>query len=192
MSIEAIFTEIRILETENYLLRGLTMGDTAELFGFMRDKETMKFITPHPVQSVEDMEVKVQGQLDSYEARKEIPWVIVNKSNEEVVGQFSLHKLNMWHEKAEMGVTIKKDYQNKGVMTEILEQVLAFGFEILGLNRIVGDIFAGNQGSEKLLKNYGFIKEGVLRQTDFDGGMYHDTVVFSMMRSEYEKSCRLQ
>lgn len=110
----------------------------------------------------------------------------MEKGSETVVGQFSLHKLNMWHKKAEMGVTIKKEYQNKGVMTEILEQVLVFCFETLGLNRIVGDIFAGNKGSEKLLKKYGFTKEGIMRQTDFDGERYHDTVVFSMMRSEYE------
>lgn len=70
MSIDAIFTEIPILETEKFLVRGLTMGDAAELFAFMRDKETMKFITPHPVQSVEDMVAKIQGQLANYELRK--------------------------------------------------------------------------------------------------------------------------
>ena len=186
MFTDTVFTEVPILETENYLLSGLTMEDAVELFAFMRDKETMKFITARPVQSVEDMEAKVQEQLDSYEQGKEIPWVIVEKWSETVVVQFSLHKLNMWHKKAEMGVTIKKEYQNKGVMTEILEKVLSFGFERLGLNRIVGDIFAGNKRSAKLLKKYGFTKEGLMRQTDFDGERYHDTVVFSMMRSEYE------
>lgn len=186
MSIEAIFTKIPILETGHYIVRGLTIDDTGKLFDFLRDKETMKFITPHPVQSVKDMEAEVQKQLDRYALRKEIPWIILNKNNGEIAGEFHLHKLNMWHKKAEMGVVIRKEYQNNGVMTEILEQVLAFGFEKLGLNRIVGDIFAGNQGSEKLLKKYGFTKEGVLRQTDFDGERYHDTVVFSMMRSEYD------
>lgn len=187
MSIEAIFTEIPILETENYILRALTIEDASALFAFMRDKETMKFITPHPVQSDKDMEDKVHGQLDRYKEQKEIPWIIVSKSNEEIVGEFHLHKLNMWHKKAEMGVVIKQEYQHKGVMTEVLEQILAFGFETLGLNRIVGDIFARNQGSEKLLRKYGFRKEGVLRETDFDGKRYHDTVIFSMMKVEYEK-----
>jgi ribosomal-protein-alanine N-acetyltransferase len=50
----------------------------------------------------------------------------------------------MWHQKTEMGAVIRKDYQNKGVMIEIIEKVLPFGFLMLGLNRIVGDIFAGN------------------------------------------------
>ncbi|ASK61886.1 alanine acetyltransferase [Virgibacillus phasianinus] len=190
MLIGNVFTEIPILETEHYILKGLKINDTAELFAFMHDKETMKYITPHPVCTIDEMKDKVHGQLKRYEWRKEIPWVIVNKSNEELIGQFSLHKLNMWHKKAEMGVTIKKEYQAKGVMTEILEQILAFGFETLGLNRIVGDIFAGNMGSEKLLRNYGFMKEGVLRQTDFDGENYHDTVVYSMMKEEYKGSLK--
>ncbi|WP_404459581.1 GNAT family N-acetyltransferase [Oceanobacillus kapialis] len=75
----------------------------------------------------------------------------------------------------------------KGVMTEILETVLEFGFHKLQLNRIVGDIFAGNKGSKKLMEKFGFQKEGVLRQTDFDGLHYHDTVVYSMLKPEYEE-----
>ncbi|WP_404450586.1 GNAT family N-acetyltransferase [Virgibacillus necropolis] len=185
MSIEAIFTTIPRLVTENYMLRGITLDDAAELFSFVSDKETMKFITPHPVQTGAEMLEIVHMQLERYDDRKEIPWVIVNNKNGEIVGQFHLHKLNLWHKKAELGVIIRKEYQNNGVMTEILRPILAFGFETLGLNRIVGDTFAGNTGSEKILKKYGFTKEGVMRQTDFDGEMFHDTVVFSMLRSEY-------
>ncbi|ASN03890.1 GNAT family N-acetyltransferase [Virgibacillus necropolis] len=185
MSIEAIFTTIPRLVTEQYMLRGLTIDDAAELFTFVSDKETMKFVTPHPVQTEAEMREIIYMQLERYNDRREIPWVIVNNKNGEIVGQFHFHKLNLWHKKADIGAIIRKEYQNNGVMTEILRQVLAFGFETLGLNRIVGDTFAGNNGSKKILNKYGFTKEGVLRQTDFDGEKYHDTVVYSIMKSEY-------
>ncbi|MFZ3579947.1 GNAT family N-acetyltransferase [Virgibacillus sp. DJP39] len=182
---EDIFTKVPTLETKHYILRGLTVDDSSLLFTFMCDREKMKFIAPHPVQTVKEMEDKVRRQLYAYRSQKEIPWVIINKDNGDVVGQFRLHKLNMWHKKAETGVVIRKEYQKRGVMTEIFGKVLEYSFETLGLNRIVGDIFAGNQGSEKLLKKYGFTKEGVLRQTDFDGNKFHDTAVYSLMKSEY-------
>ncbi|WP_430789804.1 GNAT family N-acetyltransferase [Virgibacillus flavescens] len=187
MSTSSAYSKIPILETENYIVRGLTIADATKLFEFLGDKETMKFLTPHPVTTEGKMKEKIVEQLKLYEDQKEIPWVIVNKRNEEIVGQFSFHKLNMWHKKAEMGVVIRKEYQQKGVMREVLVKLLEFGFETLGLNRIVGDIFAENIGSEKLLTRFGFTKEGVMRQTDFDGENYHDTVVFSLMRSEYFK-----
>lgn len=84
-----------------------------------------------------------------------------------------------------MGVVIHKDHQQKGVMSEILKAVLLYGFNVLGLNRIVGDIFAENKGSKRLLEKYGFRQEGILRQTDYDGERYFDTIVYSMLKSEF-------
>lgn len=183
---EEILIEIPVLHTDNYLLRGVSLEDVPYLFPFMSDRETMKYITPHPVESMEQLHLNMLESLDNFKKQKEIPWVIINKKTQEIVGFFRFHKLNFWHKKTEMGVVIKKDAQKSGVMTEVLTTVLPFGFNTLGLNRIVGDIFSENKGSEKLLNKFGFKKEGVLRQTDFDGSRYHDTVVYSLLKNEFQ------
>ncbi|GAB3800804.1 GNAT family N-acetyltransferase [Virgibacillus kimchii] len=186
MGISEIFTEIPVLETDHFTLRGVTEKDVPALFLFLRDKETMKFITPHPVRTEAEAGNTIRGYLQNYQEQKEIPWVIIDKKTDRLIGQFRFHSLNLWHKKAEMNVVIGKEYQSTGVMTELMEKVLEFGFKTLDLNRIVGDIFAGNERSRKLLENYGFHKDGVMRQTDFDGEKYHDTVVYSMLKSEYD------
>ncbi|MDE5416284.1 GNAT family N-acetyltransferase [Alkalihalobacterium chitinilyticum] len=182
---ERTLSEIPTLETENYFLRGMTNEDVTDLFAFMSNSETMKFITPHPVKSEHELQATIETSLENFREEKEIPWVIIHKQSDEIVGMFRFHKLNLWHKKTEMGVVIRRDFQRRGVMSEILASVLPYGFNTLGLNRIVGDIFAKNKGSEKLLMNYGFKREGTLRQTDFDGTQYHDTVVFSLLKSEF-------
>ncbi|MEN2767071.1 GNAT family N-acetyltransferase [Ornithinibacillus xuwenensis] len=179
-------TEIPILETKNYLLRGVALDDASRLFAFMQDKITMQFITPHPVQTEEEMEAAIKQYLAKFQEQKEIPWVIIHKEDGALIGQFRLHKLHMWHRKAEMGAVIQQDYQKTGVMTEVLGVILPYVFETLNLNRLVGDIFSGNEGSRRLLEKFGFKKEGVLRHTDFDGQAFHDTVVYSMLKHEYE------
>ena len=189
MTIDSFFSEIPTLTTENYVLRGLTLDDTQSIYSFMSDPVTMQYITPHPVQTEEELSAVLEKYLQDYQERKGIPWVIINKFNHEVIGVFRFHKLHLWHKKAEMGVVIHKDYQHRGVMTEVLKDILDFGFNQLGLNRIVGDIFAENIGSKKLLMKYGFKKEGQLRQTDFDGEQFHDTVVYSLLQSEYRSKC---
>jgi [ribosomal protein S5]-alanine N-acetyltransferase len=180
-------TKIPMLETKNYQLRGISFEDALSLFDFMRDVETMKYITPHPVQTLVDMEEKIKSQLTNFHNKKEIPWVVIQKSTQDIIGLFRLHKVHMWHKKAEMGVVIQRDHQQKGVMTEILAVILNYGFNVLGINRIVGDIFAENKGSKRLLEKYGFHQDGILRQTDFDGERYHDTIVYSMLKSEFFK-----
>ncbi|MBM7661396.1 ribosomal-protein-alanine N-acetyltransferase [Bacillus mesophilus] len=181
------FTAPPEIVTENYYIRGLSITDADRLFPILSDKETMKFITPHPVQTVADVKVNIQDNLRNFSLQKEIPWVIIHKESHELIGMFRFHKLNMWHQKTEMGVVIGKSHQHKGVMSEMLKHLLQFGFVTLGLNRIVGDIFAGNRGSEQLLLKYGFHKDGQIRQTDFDGEQFHDTVVYSLLKNEYLK-----
>ncbi|GGA83386.1 GNAT family N-acetyltransferase [Ornithinibacillus halotolerans] len=182
---ENFITDIPILETDHYLLRGVALEDSKALFPILSDKTTMKFITPHPVLGEEDVKLLITTYLTRFTEQKEIPWVIVHKESNEVIGQFRLHKLHLWHRKAEMGAVIREDFQRKGVMTEILQSILPFFFDTLKLNRLVGDIFEGNVGSMKLLEKFGFTKEGVLRDTDFDGEVFHHTVVYSMLRREY-------
>lgn len=179
--------EIPTLETENYRLRGISLEDTPNLFEFMSDRETMKFITPHPVQTLKEMQEKISGHLENFQKQKEIPWVIIEKESADVIGFFRLHKLHMWHRKAEMGTVLHQDYQRKGVMTEVISCILPFGFHELGLNRIVGDLFAENQGSKRLLEKFGFHQDGILRQTDFDGTQFHDTIVFSLLKDEFNQ-----
>ncbi|CDO04598.1 Putative ribosomal N-acetyltransferase YdaF [Oceanobacillus picturae] len=179
--------EIPVLDTEHYVLRGVEEEDAKELYLFMGDQETMQYITPHPVGTETAMQEEVTRYLEKFALKKEIPWVILDKETRKVVGQFRFHKLHLWHKKAEMGAVIRKEYQNKGVMTEVLDVVLDFGFHTLRLNRIVGDIFAGNEGSRRLMERFGFKREGVLRQTDFDGEKYHDTVVYSLLQAEYRR-----
>lgn len=188
MTTDNFLTEIPIIETKHYLLRGVTLDDIPCLFSFMSERETMKYITPHPVKSKAELHENMAQSLNNFKHGKEIPWVIIDKNRGEIVGFFRFHKLNLWHKKTEMGVVIRKDAQNSGVMTEVLAAILPFGFNRLRLNRIVGDIFAENIASEKLLMKFGFKKEGQLRQTDFDGIRYHDTVVFSLLKSEFQQN----
>ncbi len=179
------FIEVPNLETAHYKLRGLRLEDAEVLFNYLSNRETMKYITPEPVRTVKEAEEQIDASLKKQKNHTEIHWVIIQKHSGRVVGTFCFHKVHNWHMKAEMGVVIGKKYQQQGVMTEVLDKTLIFGFETLGLNRIVCDIFADNEGSERLLTNYGFKKEGILRQTDFDGQVFHDTVVFSMLKEEY-------
>ncbi len=188
--LENVFQKLPEIRSAHYVMRSLVNEDYPFLYPILCDKETMKFITPHPVTSFEEVKELLDAYIENYIQHKELPWTIINKQTNEVVGIFRFHKLNLWHRKTEMGVVIRKEYQKKGVMTELLNEILKFGFDTLNLNRIVGDIFAKNIGSRRLLEKFHFTKEGVLRQTDFDGYSFHDTVVYSLLRTDYKKSLK--
>ena len=179
--------DIPEIQTDHYYLTAMKESYASQMFSFLGDRETMKFLTPHPPESVSEVTETIRESLKGLQDQKEIPWVIKEKSTDRIIGMFRLHKLNFWHKKTEMGVVISREFQKRGVMTELMPEILSFCFNELELNRVVGDIFAENQGSRKLLLGEGFREEGTLRQTDFDGERYHDTVVFSLLKAEYYK-----
>ena len=68
-------------------------------------------------------------------------------------------------------------------MTEALREIIRFGFDKVGLNRVQATIMMANEGSVKLLEGLGFHQEGVLRQYEKWGSKgYVDLLMFSLMR----------
>ena len=72
-------------------------------------------------------------------------------------------------------------------MREALPEVLKYGFNTMNLHRIEALIAPGNIPSLKLLQRTGFTREGLLREHYMKGGRLEDSVIFSLLRPEYEK-----
>lgn len=77
-----------------------------------------------------------------------------------------------------------KDYWGKGYAREALLQILKYGFEEHGLNRIEAHINADNFASLKMHTKCGYKKEGILRQALYKHGEFKDVVVMSILKEE--------
>ena len=95
---------------------------------------------------------------------------------------FDIDKFNC---SAEISYCLKSGSWGQGIMTEALDAMLKFGFEDYGFNRIVAKVMKGNAGSIKVLQKLGFVQEGILRESLYKNGQYHDLIVFSILKSEY-------
>ena len=62
--------------------------------------------------------------------------------------------------------------------------MVAFGFHELQLRRIQASVMPENGASLRVLEKAGFIKEGLLRQTNF-GAEFHDAWMLSILSDEY-------
>ena len=88
---------------------------------------------------------------------------------------------------AEFGIFIgDKTFWNNGYGCEATRLTLQHGFETLNLNRIYLHVFETNPRAIHVYDKIGFIREGKLRQTTFRNGRYIDTLIMSMLRSEWD------
>lgn len=99
---------------------------------------------------------------------------------------FEIDKVNCC---AEISYCLKGELWGKGIITEVLNEMLKFGFCSYGLNRVVAKVMKENIGSIKVLHKLGFVNEGILRESLYKNGQYNDLVLFSILKSEYNSKC---
>jgi diamine N-acetyltransferase len=54
------------------------------------------------------------------------------------------------------------------------------------MNRLWLLVLENNEPAKNLYKKMGFVNEGVQRQAIFKEGQYHDYIMMSLLRGEYE------
>ena len=68
-----------------------------------------------------------------------------------------------------------------------LPAVLALGFTVHRLNRIMLTVSESNLGGVKAYANAGFVVEGRLRAACCRDGLFHDKIVMSILKTEWQQ-----
>lgn len=86
-------------------------------------------------------------------------WIIwgIHFQQEGFVGSICLWNLSEEEKKADIGYELLPAFQGKGIMSEAIPLVIAYGFEEMQLDRITAEVHLQNLTSVALLKKYGFI-----------------------------------
>jgi ribosomal-protein-alanine N-acetyltransferase len=112
---------------------------------------------------------------------------LFNKETEMHIGWCGFHTWYIQHSRAEIGYTIWKETdRGKGYMKEALPPIIHFGFNNVNLHRIEAFIGPDNTPSINLVKSLGFEQEGYLREHYYTNNRFEDSIVFSLLRSEYK------
>lgn len=173
------------LQTERLLLRALTPADVEFVYQHFADPDIAHYL--HDEEPIKTRQ-EAQAIVDFYTRPGAKPynrWVIVSKSDDKPIGTCGYHKWRKRHFCAEIGYDLGKAYWHQGFMTEALMEVLQFGFGKMELNRIEALVHPHNLASIRLLEKLRFQNEGVMRDYYFQGGMFHDSLRFSLLRKEW-------
>lgn len=101
-----------------------------------------------------------------------------------LIGCASLRDIDREHLQAELGFWIGRDWWGQGYAREAAAEVLRFGFEDLGLNRIYAHHMVRNPAAGQVLLHIGMRREGLLRERVRKWGVFEDVVVYAMLRED--------
>lgn len=83
-----------------------------------------------------------------------------------------------------------KSYWGRGIGREAVLLLLEYGFRYWNLNRIALQASSANVRARRCYAACGFLEEGLLRENEWDGQTYRDTVCMSILRREWEPALR--
>lgn len=97
------------------------------------------------------------------------------RNSDEIVGVVNLNDIVYGSFlNANLSYYVDANHQGKGYMTEALNLVAKFSFEVLGLHRLEAAIQPNNQPSRKLAQRCGFSFEGLANDFLFIDGQWRD------------------
>ena len=116
-------------------------------------------------------------------------WMIYHVEKDKVIGTIGLHDINWRNGSAELTYGLSPNFWGKGFFSESLNLVVEWFFDLKNTNRLFLKTIVSNIGSVNSVSNYGFKKEGVLREFYLDEktNVRQDAVIFSLLKSDIKK-----
>ncbi|UPW82673.1 GNAT family N-acetyltransferase [Lysinibacillus sp. Ag94] len=146
---------MKIFETERLTLRLQTTDDADFILALMNDPSWLQFIGDRGVKTVEEAcEYIVNGPLRMYEQFGFCFYLVERKDDQIPLGLCGFAKRESL-EDVDIGFAFLPKYWGKGYAYEAASATLAYGIDILGLNRIVAITTQDNEASAKLLEKIG-------------------------------------
>jgi len=157
-----------LLETKRLVLRRYEKDDLDRLDRLNSDIEVMRYIGDGTLRSREQTRAGIVRAQRVYEYFPGLGiWIAEQKPQQEFIGVFALIYIPNTVE-VEVGYRLHKSAWGKGLATEGAAALVRYGFESVGLDRIVGLTHAENEASKNVLMKAGLSPRGMGRYYDKD------------------------
>ena len=183
------------LRTDRLLLREYTPDDAQAVFAFAADPEVARFrIAEIPsIGQVQEL-VQHKTQKAQQQPRMDYELAVVNRNTQMVIGEAELFVENFHHapnfdgSQARIGYALARPFWGQGFASEIVRELLRFGFDELRLHRIYAPCVPENTGSVRVLTKAGLRQEGHFKSSLWMKGQWRDVLLFAVLAHEWRAS----
>lgn len=176
----------RDLKTPRLILRALETGDAGGYLDIFSDPQSMVFWSGEHITTLAEAEQMLAEDFEWVRSGEALCWGIALPESNQFIGKISLYFFSKQNRRAETGYILNRKFWGRGLMSEALAAVLKYAFEELDMHRIEADVDPDHAASLALLKKFGFVHEGVLRDRWFVHGEWHDSVMLGLLADDFQ------
>lgn len=179
--------EIEELTTSRLVLRKLTPEVFDYIYRDLSETKQLEFLGLESEAELEAEKKKYKIGLRTYN-KSFLYFQLLEQKSRNIIGWCGYHTWYLDHDRAEIGYGLcEADSRRKGFMSEAIVPIVEYGFKQMKLTRIEAFIGPGNQASINLINKMNFVKEGQLRDHYYSNNRVEDSIVYSLLRKEYER-----
>jgi [ribosomal protein S5]-alanine N-acetyltransferase len=172
-------------EASRLRLRAFRLEDAADVQRYVGDYDVARMTSSIPYPYEDGLAEEWIGTHAKERAEQNtLTWAVDLREGEKFVGAASL-SVDADTESAELGYWIAKPYWNCGYATEVARTLISYGFDGLGLHRVMARHFTDNPASGRVMQKAGMQYEGTLRHAFRRFGEWRDFAHYSILENEY-------
>lgn len=135
----------------------------------------------------------IEESFDRFTHKTTVGFFIRYIPEDTIIGTTKLDQISFYKRNAMDGIMIgEPGYFGKGIAKQTYRIVLAYAFNILGLERIYGGCNEHNIAMIKIYARLGYTKEGILRKNDYINGKYSDHLLYGILKEEFIEKHRIE
>jgi RimJ/RimL family protein N-acetyltransferase len=174
-----------IIRFNDITLRAIEESDLELLRDMMNDPEIENMVMgySYPVSTYQQRKWFEQLRSKQDELR-----LIIHTEQHGPIGTVMLTEIDWKNRTAVFGskITSSNNLRGRGYGTKATYALVKHGFEQLNLNCIYSYIIKYNIASQRVKEKCGFRRDGILRERIYKNGEYHDVVIWSILKDEFD------
>jgi RimJ/RimL family protein N-acetyltransferase len=142
------------VNTKRLILRPFTETDVDPMHRILNGEGVLRYFPPTDPPARDRVQRMISGLLKHWEERGYGLWAVESQSSGELIGRCGLQFLPDAGE-VEVDFILGREYWRQGFATEAARASLQYGFDELGLERVVGIVHVENKASQRVLEKLG-------------------------------------
>ena len=175
------------METSRLKLIPYKKEDLNKYHMLMSSTPVWRYSTHEPHNHISQSELKLSSVIANYENDGVGFQALYEKEGNTFIGEAGVLSLNQEANRCVIGYNLLPCFWGKGYATEITKVLVAYAFDVLGVERVEALAQKHNVASCKVLEKSGFQLEGILRNFSKNKDVYSDVCYYGIISADYSE-----
>jgi RimJ/RimL family protein N-acetyltransferase len=174
------------IQTTRLLVRRFQDGDAPAFFEYRNDPEVARYQGWDSISEARARAfIQEQKRIEPGVPGQWFQFAIALKESSQLVGDCGLCVLVQDARQAQLGISLARAFQGRGLATEAVNAVLDYAFINLDLHRVVATVDVENKRSAALMERVGLRREGHFIKNAWFKGHWADEYLYAVLQAEW-------